>query len=48
MRRVVAENNVYRWAGKIVATLAGIDRDEETEQPGPFTLEALASVGGAN
>ena len=28
MREVVAENNVYRWAGKIVSALVQIDPEE--------------------
>ncbi len=48
MRRVVAENNVYRWAGKILTTLSGIHREDGTWSRTPSTLEALASIGGAN
>ncbi len=33
MREVVAENNVYRWAGKIVSTLLRIDSDDARGWP---------------
>ena len=36
MRAVVAENNVYRWAGKIVSTLLRIDSDAGTGVPNPY------------
>jgi trehalose 6-phosphate synthase len=33
MRAIVSANNVYRWAGKILLTLSGIDVGNATEPP---------------
>ncbi len=40
MREVVAENNVYRWAGKIVSTLLRIDPDENHGATSTFARRA--------
>jgi len=44
MRSVVAENNVYRWAGKILLTLSKLDRDEVFCIPPFSTSQTLAGV----
>ena len=44
MREVVAENNVYRWAAKIVSTLIQIDT-EDASWPDPFTPAAVPDPG---
>jgi trehalose 6-phosphate synthase len=46
MRHVVVEHNVYRWAGKILTTLARLHNEGETASPSQCTLEALARGGG--
>ena len=45
MREVVAENNVYRWAAKIVSTLIQID-PEDASWPDPFTPAAVPILAG--
>jgi trehalose 6-phosphate synthase len=40
MRGVVAENNVYRWAGKIISTLLRIESDD-VSGPAPLAFSAL-------
>lgn len=44
MRGVVASNNVYRWAGKILLTLSGIDLGDAPDNA-LYTNEDLAAVG---
>jgi trehalose 6-phosphate synthase len=46
MRSVVSLNNIYRWAGKIVLTLSGIEIAERAERPAE-PAEELAVAGGA-
>jgi len=43
MRAAVAANNVYRWAGSLLLTLAGIEAPELRETPLP-TAEAFAAT----
>jgi alpha,alpha-trehalose-phosphate synthase [UDP-forming] len=47
MRAVVSVNNVYRWAGKIVLTLSGIEVGEAADRS-PETGESLAVAGVAS
>ncbi len=42
MRAVIEENNIYRWAGKIVQTMSGMD---VAEMPEPESEQALAGAG---
>ena len=44
MRTVVAENNVYRWAGEILQTLAGIETAERPQQPATSELALAESA----
>ena len=45
MRGVVAENNVYRWAGKIISTLLRIEPDDVSGSA-PLTLAAIPFSAG--
>jgi trehalose 6-phosphate synthase len=45
MREIVAENNVYRWAAKVVSTLLRID-PEDTHVPAPLPPGPLFADGG--
>ena len=47
MRQVVAENNVYRWAGKVISTLLRIDTDE-ARSPLPAAIPVIAIPSGGN
>ena len=47
MREVVAENNVYRWAAKIVSALIQIDT-EDAAWPDPFTPAAVPILAGGH
>jgi trehalose 6-phosphate synthase len=40
MREVVAENNVYRWAGKILSTLMKIEPSENAAAAAEYSLQA--------
>jgi trehalose 6-phosphate synthase len=44
MRSVVAANNVYRWAGKILLTLSKLDPEEAPSIPPPSESRILAGV----
>jgi trehalose-6-phosphate synthase len=46
MRAVVSENNIYRWAGKIIQTLAGIETGQ-VSLPRAESEETLAEAGAA-
>jgi trehalose-6-phosphate synthase len=47
MRAAVAANNIYRWAGKIVLTLCGMEVGRVEERPQP-TEEACSVMGAAS
>jgi trehalose 6-phosphate synthase len=45
MRAAVSSNNIYRWAGKIITTLSGVDLGDATERMEEGTV--LETVGAA-
>jgi trehalose 6-phosphate synthase len=44
MRSVIAENNVFRWAGKILATLLHIDLPDDTSADSDTTESTLEQL----
>ena len=48
MRATVAENNIYRWAAKIVSTLTKFDFPAESEERDPWTPSGSLSMSGRN
>jgi trehalose 6-phosphate synthase len=48
MRATVAENNIYRWAAKIVSTLTKFDFPAESEERETWTPSGSLSMSGRN
>jgi trehalose-6-phosphate synthase len=47
MRRTIKENNIYRWAGNLIAELCEVRLDQQQEEPEDVPRKLPARVGAA-